>query len=172
MNENLSANAITKEIKAIGKDFPMQQVVSLLTNCDCYQGWTGELRYLLYRYEEYVAETMGQGLNKSIWNKIWAEEPSRSIEHIQPRSKGSEDPSTKAIYVHRLGNLTMLPPKVNSSLQDKCPKVKAETYANCGLLITNAIAKALKLKQAKWDRAAVETREKKILKWASAEWQD
>ena len=86
-NEKLSVDTITKELKAIGKDFPMQEVVSLLTNRDCYQGWTGQLRYLLYRYEEYVAETMGQGLNKSIWNKIWAEEPSRSIEHIQPRAK-------------------------------------------------------------------------------------
>jgi hypothetical protein len=169
-NENLSTDAILKELKALGKEFPMREVISELTNRDCYQGWTVQLRYFLYRYEEHIAETKGQGLNKSTWNKIWAEEPSRSIEHIQPRSKGSVSPSTKGIYVHRLGNLTMLPPKVNSSLQDKTPKEKAETYANCGLLITNDVSKFLK--KVKWDRSAVEKRERRMLKWASTEWQD
>ncbi len=169
-NENLSADTILKQLKGIGKDFPMRQVISELTNRDCYQGWTEQLRYFLYRYEEHVAQKAGQNLNKSTWNRIWAEEPSRSIEHIQPRSKGSEDRSTKGIYVHRLGNLTMLPPKVNFSLQDKTPKDKAETYANCGLLITTDVSRFLK--KAKWDRSAVEKRERRILKWASAEWQD
>lgn len=169
-NENLSPDAIRDELRLIGKDFPIRQVISQLANRDCYLNWTEQLRYLLYRYEEHVASKAGQALNNSMWNRIWAEEPSRSIEHIQARSRGSEDSSTRGIYVHRLGNLTMLPPKVNSSLQDKTPKDKAETYTTCGLLITIDVAKFLK--NAKWDRSAVEKRERRILKWASAEWQD
>jgi hypothetical protein len=169
-NERLTPSGIVEQLKEIGKDFPMKSVIAALSNRDCYQGWTEQLRYLLFRYEEYLAAKAGQSLNTSMWNRIWADEPSRSIEHIRPRSKGSEDRGTKAIFVHRLGNLTMLPPKVNSSLQDKEPKEKASTYNTCGLMVTAEVGRFVKA--AKWDRIAVEKRERRLLRWASSEWQD
>ncbi len=66
----------------------------------------------MFRFEEHLAKQRGERLNVGQWNKIWTDEPSRSIEHIQPQSSGED-------YIHELGNLTMLPPNVNSSLQDK-----------------------------------------------------
>jgi hypothetical protein len=169
-NDSLSSSAILDQLKAIGKEFPIKKVITDLLNRDCYQGWTEQLRYLLFRYEEYLAEKAGQCLNESQWNRIWADEPSKSIEHIRPRSKGSEDSSTKGIFVHRLGNLTMLPPGVNSKLQDKDPREKAATYNSCGLLLTIEVGKFVKA--ARWDRGAVEKREKRLVKWACSEWQD
>ncbi len=50
--------------------------------------------------------------------KIWIDDPSKSIEHIQPQS-------SEHYYVHHLGNLCMLPPGVNSSLKDKPTTEKA-----------------------------------------------
>jgi hypothetical protein len=64
----------------------------------------------------------------------------------------------------------MLPPKVNSSLQDKEPKEKASTYNTCGLMVTAEVGRFVKA--AKWDRIAVEKRERRLLRWASSEWQD
>jgi len=46
------------------------------------------VRYLLYRYDEFLAQKAGQKLNESQWNKVWADEPSKSIEHIKPQSSG------------------------------------------------------------------------------------
>jgi hypothetical protein len=167
-NENLNAAAITEELKKIGGDFPIKDVIKNLHNSDRYQGWSEQLRYFLFRYEEHLAAMAGQQLNESQWNKIWADEPSKSIEHIRARSKGSEDPSTRAIFVHRLGNLLMLPPGVNSKLQDKDPKDKAASYQSCGLLLAMEVGKLVRKK--KWDRPAVEKRERRLIRWALKEW--
>jgi len=58
-------------------------------------------------------------------------------------------------------------------LQDNGPKVEAKDYESCGLL--QAIKVARLIKKGKWDRAAVETREKRekrLIKWAEEEWAD
>jgi len=170
INEDLSPSVIQDELRSIGLDYPVEEVVKGLANADCYYDWTEQLRYFLFRYDEFLAKTAGQALNASQWNKIWADEPSKSIEHIRPRSKGSEDPKTSSIFVHRLGNLMMLPPGLNSKLQDNDPKVKGKDYESCGLL--QAIEVARLIKKGKWDRSAVEAREKRLVKWAAAEWAD
>jgi hypothetical protein len=168
-NENLSSKEIVDELNKVGQNFPISAVIQELNGKDCYQGWTEQLRYFLFRHEEYLAAAAGQVINESQWSKIWADEPSKSVEHIWPRSKGSEDPTTKAVFVHRLGNLMMLPPGVNSKLQDKAPKDKAAAYGSCGLLEAIEVAKLVK--KDKWDRAAVEKRERQLIKWATEEWQ-
>ena len=122
-----------------------------------------------FRYEEALAESKGQKLNESQWNKIWQDEPSKSIEHIRPQSFGSDDPKTSGVFVHRLGNLTMLPPGVNSKLQDDDPRDKAKTYKSCGLLGAIEVAELIQTGK-KWNRAAVERREKILVEWARKEW--
>lgn len=167
-NEELGFKVVLEQLRQIGDDFPIREVAKELFKRDCYQGWTEQLRYFFYRYDEHLAEKSGQYLNQSMWNKIWAEEPSKSIEHIRPQSKGSEDSGTSGIFVHRLGNLMMLPPRVNSQLKDSDPKSKAPTYDSCGLLQAIEVGKLLK--KEKWNRSAVEKREKRLVKWAIAEW--
>jgi hypothetical protein len=169
-NGNLGYKRILEELRSIGEDFRITEVVEELRNKDCYQGWTEQLRYFFFRYEEKLAEDSGQALNQAQWNRIWADEPSKSIEHVQPQSKGSEDPSTKGIFVHRMGNLMLLPPGLNSKLQDKSPKEKASSYESQGLLLAMEVGKMIK--RGKWDRRAVEKRERRLLRWASDEWKD
>jgi hypothetical protein len=89
-----------------------------------------------------------------------------------PQSKGSSNPSTSGVYVHRLGNLVLLPPGVNSKLKDLDPKQKAKTYESCGLLAATEIARTLRRKHGKWNRAIVERRERGLIRWASKEWGD
>ncbi|MEX2271001.1 MAG: DUF262 domain-containing HNH endonuclease family protein [Vicinamibacterales bacterium] len=167
-NEDLPPDQIAAALSRLGQQYPIEEAVAELVNSDCYNSWTEELRYFMFRYEESLAVAAGQKINESQWNKIWRDEPAKSIEHIRPRSRGSDDPKTSAVYVHRLGNLTMLPPGVNSKLQDDDPLDKRETYLSCGLLGTIEVAKMLS--SGKWNRSAVETREKKLIEWARKEW--
>jgi hypothetical protein len=73
-------------------------------------------------------------------------------------------------YIHRLGNLMMLAPSVNSSLKDTDPSLKAERYRSCGLLSGIEVGKLIG--NGKWNKAAVEAREQKLLSWAKIEWKD
>ena len=161
INEKLKPAEIVKELEVIGEIAPVGDVVENLWKEPMYPGRAEVLRYFLFRYEEHLAEEAGQKLNASQWNKIWLEEPSKSIEHIKPQSSG-------ASYIHRLGNLTALPPGVNSKLQDLEPKDKTKTYQSCGLLGTIEVAKAVK--RGGWTLSAIEQREKALIKWAKSEW--
>jgi hypothetical protein len=170
-NEGLAPAEIFSELARIGAEYPFQLDFKALSRENFYQGWTQELRYFFYRYEEYLAEKKGQRLNQSQWSRIWAEDPSKSIEHIHAQSRGSDNPKTSGIYIHRLGNLMMLPPGVNSKLQDITPAKKANEYSSCGLLAAIEVSKLLG-KGKKWNRVAVDKRERKLLQWAAHEWGD
>ncbi|TGT65661.1 MULTISPECIES: DUF262 domain-containing protein [unclassified Mesorhizobium] len=162
-NENLSCSDIMRCLSDLGKDYAISDVIKEFDPSNCYEGWTEELRYLFYRYDEHLAAKAGQKLNEYQWNKIWAEEPAKSVEHIKPQSSGVS-------YLHHLGNLMMLPPGVNSSLKDKDPSLKAETYSSCGLLSSIEVAKLIE--KGKWNKAAVEARAKRILAWSRSQWKD
>jgi len=98
------------------------------------------------------------------WQKIWMVSPSDSIEHIWPVSKAP----TK--HANRLGNLVLLPPKLNSQLQASDPMSKADSYRKTGLLI--AIDVADMIESGGWNKHTIESREEAILEWASREWAD
>ncbi len=171
-SDKLTANEILDRISEIGKEYAVRATAKELLNSDCYNGWTEELRYFFFRYEEYVAKKHGQKLNESEWNRIWEGEPSRSIEHVRPQSRGPWVSSTSGVFVHRLGNLLLLPPGVNSKLSDRDPKEKAKDYEHCGLLAATEVAKPLRKNNGKWDRKTVERRENSLVRWAATEWAD
>jgi len=93
---------------------------------------------------------------------------SDSIEHILPQSKGSQEP-TDADFVHRLGNLLLLPPRLNSELSDKEPIDKACRYQQTGLLIAAEVAQTIQGK-GEWERSQIEEREQKIREWIKVVW--
>jgi hypothetical protein len=162
-NEGLSRADILRRLSDIGKEYPISDVMDEFDPTNCYEGWTEQLRYLFYRYDEHLAAEAGERLNEHQWNKIWAEEPAKSVEHIKPQSSGVS-------YMHHLGNLMMLPPGINSKLKDKDPTLKAETYRTSGLL--SSIDVANRIKKAKWDKGAVEKRAQQIIAWARGQWKD
>jgi hypothetical protein len=161
ITEKSSASEIMKRLSELGKDYPIATVIDEW--CDptnAYEGWTQELRYFFYRYEEHLARKAGQKLNETQWNRIWEVEPSRSVEHIKPQSSGVS-------YMHHLGNLMMLPPGVNSKLKDLDPAKKAESYKTCGLLSSIEVAKLVG--KDRWDKGAVEARAFELLAWAKTQ---
>ena len=142
-------------------DFAIGSAVEQLRDVNCYEGWEEELRYFMFRYEEHLAAEQGQTFSNAQWERIWETAPAQSIEHITPQSSGRR-------YVHRLGNLTLLPPKLNSKLRDINPSKKAQDYEKTGLLI----AAELKPDLNGWKLDSVKKREERLLKWAKQEWAD
>jgi hypothetical protein len=106
---------ISKAIGAIGEEFKIADAVDALRNSDCYEGWQSELRYFMFRYEEHLSRKQKLNFSNEQWEKIWMVSPSESIEHIWANSKAPQKSK------HRLGNLLLLPPKLNSALQDDPP---------------------------------------------------
>ena len=161
-NEALGKPEILEELTSIGSEFSIDDAIENLRKADCYTDWQEELRYLFFRYEEYLSRDVGQNFDNEQWNRIWLGSAADSVEHILPQSKGPEH------VVHRLGNLVLLPPKLNSRLGAKNPVEKKEDYERTGLLIAHDVAGSL----ARWDEEAIETREIEVLEWAHMEWSD
>ena len=163
-NSDLSSDDIAERIRQLGADYTYDEIGDSVFNRDCYTKWKEELRYLLCRYEEHIAEERGQSFSNEQWNRIWQESASTSIEHILPQSKGSQDEAGIGIFVHRLGNLLLLPPHLNSELGDKDPQDKKDDYQGTGLLIAGDVAKMIQQKEG-WSEVEIETRENELLAW-------
>ncbi len=159
--KQIDANGIQSEIQSIGKDFPIEAAVQELENANCYNGWEHNLRYLMFRYEEHLSREEEQKFSNEQWERIWSTSPSKSIEHIIPQRTAPE--SVK----HTLGNLMILPPKLNSKLKDKHPNQKLEAYEGTGLFIAKKVAS-----EPIWTEETVRKRECELLKWATDEWAD
>ena len=162
-NLDLSSDDISKKIRGLRADYDFDIGVAhdLLYQADCYNKWEQELRYLLCRYEEHLAKERGQTFSNEQWNRIWQESPSSSIEHILPQSRYWH-------YVHWLGNLLILPPRLNSQLGDKTPEMKADHYQKTGLLIATDVAETIK--KDGWSQDEIESRTTDILDWLSSEY--
>ena len=162
MLDSMEHDEALRAVKALGSgEFAIENAVEDLRDEDRYEGWQEELRYFMFRYEEYLAAKKGQHFSNAEWTKIWQDTPAQSIEHITPQSKGY-------YYVHRLGNLVLLPPRLNSKLQDKSPAKKASAYEKTGLLIASELKRDLK----GWKAASVNKREDRLIRWAKKEWAD
>ncbi len=159
-NRQLSATSVIEELRNIGIDHPIETAIRELKQRNCYEDWQDELRYFFHRYEEYLAKRKGQQFENEHWNHIWAVSASQSVEHIKPQSSNTQ-------YVHWLGNLMLLPPKLNSKLGDKEPKEKIEAYRDTGMRIAVNVAQQC---SEGWTRKKVLDRERRLLGWASKEW--
>lgn len=171
-NRELSAADVLDKIKGIGESYSIDDLLNQPQNINWYEGWETELRYLLFRYEEHLAEQQGQQFDNEQWRRIWEDSPSRSIEHIFPQSKGSQEPlkdSQEGIYVHRLGNLLLLPPGLNSKLGNKDPKEKTSCYRQTGLFSAVDVARTI-INQQDWGTDQIKEREKQMIKWIREKW--
>jgi hypothetical protein len=62
----------------------------------------------------------------------------------------------------------ILPPRLNSKLQDKSPTGKADEYRKTGLLVVQKVVDQL----PSWRWESSEERENALLEWALEEWAD
>ena len=64
----------------------------------------------------------------------------------------------------------LLPPKLNSALQNKRAKGKAAHYRKTGLLIASQVAD--EIDTAGWKSRSIKEREERLIDWAAEEWAD
>jgi hypothetical protein len=162
INEDIGSDEISKQLTSIGDDLPITVAAQSLENRNCYERWSEELRYFLYCYDEEQAKKAGHAINEQCWKKIWSGAPAESIEHISPQASGLR-------FIHRLGNLIMLPPGVNSRLKAKEPKHKAESYETSGLYSTILIGRQIAQNEI-WNETSVRKRESELIAWAIEYW--
>ncbi len=166
------ASVILERIKKIGgaEGLDIEAAIDETRDSNCYEGWEEQLRYLLFRYEEYLAAKQGQKFTNEQWNHIWEGSAAESVEHIFPQSLGSSErvEPGKGVFVHRLGNLMLLPPGLNSKLKDQVPKNKADAYINTGLL--SAVGVATTIKKHGWTTEQIVQRENQLLDWIKTTW--
>lgn len=176
LNKQNQAAIAIKKIRRLGegKEYEADTVIDNLRGSDCYNSWGNDLRYFLYRYEEYLAEQQGVSLDKDLWEKAWLSTASSTIEHIRPQKwdakgwRGVLGRSRESVEnkVNRLGNLVLLPPNVNSKARDKSFAEKKKIYADYTSLlqIREIIAKE------NWGTGSIKEREEKMLLWAKTNW--
>ena len=165
-----NADDTLTELKNLGANYDIEEAFS--ENRNCYTRWSEELRYLLYRYEEHLAAQRGVRLNNRQWQSIWDDSASNTIEHILPQSSGSRrplDPGQEGVFVHRLGNLMLLPPDDNSSAGGQEPKAKVDVYRGTSLLLAEEVADLIE-KGDGWSIEQIQAREKKLMKWIFDTW--
>ena len=103
VNDNLSVQCINEAIGEIGQDFPIEQAIAAVGKTNCYEGWENELRYFMFRHEEYLAKKQKLNFSNEQWERIWMVSPAESIEHIWAKSNAPEKSR------HKLGNLVPVP---------------------------------------------------------------
>lgn len=158
----------------VGNSYSIEDAITLIKKTNCYDEWGDSFRYLMYRRELYLAEKQKSHLPKKQWSNIWAEEVKETIEHILPQSDVTlgdknmpENRKTKKVYHHRLGNLLVLEAHKNSSLQNKTPLVKAQSYNE--LLIEQEVRERIQ-QSKRWTLKEVKEREEELFEWMREEW--
>lgn len=161
----------------IGSWYPVTQFSELLGETNCYDGWEEELRYFLFRYEEYLAGKDKTKISYEIWESIWRESPIKSIEHIYPQDpyehwsdwKGKLGRAKNAVEnnKHRLGNLILLSPGINSSCSNLGFYEKKKIYKKELLRLKDEI-----VRKRDWDIRTISFRERKLIRWAKETWCD
>jgi hypothetical protein len=66
----LSEAEILIRMRAVGEEFPIEKLMTGVKDYyHSYEGWTEELRYLLFRYDEYLAKEAGENVNQAEWSR-------------------------------------------------------------------------------------------------------
>ena len=135
------------------------------------------MRYFFFRYEEYLAKKQKALISEEVWTNIWNESPLKSIEHIFPQTPNEMDKTWKGKFgkgknvitknIHRLGNLLLLSPNVNSQCSNKSFINKKIIYKKQLLRLKDEI-----IEKKDWNIKNLESRERKLINWAKETWCD
>lgn len=168
----ITKNDAVKEIGVIANRFTINGALEKIKGEDWYGSYDNDLKYLLYRYEEYLASKAGETISEDIWEKIWSGSPATTIEHIHPKTytekwKGAIGENQEQLdeVVNGIGNLILLPPGVNSKAGQKPFAEKKEIYKSYHLLMIDEI-----LKLNTWNKVTIEAREEKLLDFIKETW--
>jgi hypothetical protein len=169
-------------LQALGKDHPIDQAVMQgLVSQDCYETSPELCRYVLWLYEEYLADKHGPGATVDPHDRaaIWKMRASDSIEHVFPQNPSGElgwkgkmhregqSAEPVAQHVGRIGNLVLLPIVLNQAAKTKPFRDKRVIYAAHKLRMIEHVCN-----EPDWTLAQIESREAQIIEFAKRRWSD
>lgn len=171
-------NQIMVGLRQLGEEYPIEDALKeSLIGKNAYEH-AENCRYLLWAYEEHLANQQGVVVDEAERSKIWKARAADSIEHVFPQSPsgspwhnkmrgadGSAQPLSPNI--DRIGNLLLLPMQLNQEAQNYAFGVKKETYAKYSLRMIQEVCK-----EDDWTLNQIEVREGRIVKWARDRWGD
>jgi hypothetical protein len=174
-------NQIMNALRELGNEYPIDDALEAgVIGKDCYDR-PEECRYLLWCYEEHLAEKLGSGVRVDPIEKakIWRLSAADSIEHIFPQNpsgawrgkmrRSADDVTSQPVErnVGRIGNLLLLPVPLNQEAQNFAFSEKKAIYEKHNLRMVQEVCK-----QRDWTLAEIERREAKIAAWARTRWSD
>jgi len=68
INDNLDDKVISEGLHLIGNSYKISDILEEWDD-NAYEGWQKNLRYLLYRYDEFLAKESGEAINDMVWQK-------------------------------------------------------------------------------------------------------
>lgn len=173
------AGTIMDALKDLGHDYPIDMAVKQgLDHTNCYEDNQEVCRYVLWNYEDHLAEEAGPNaeVNEEARQIIWQKRSaSESIEHVLPQNPeagGAWDgkiPQSDGFteQVNRIGNLILLPMKINQEAKRQGFTAKKPIYAKAKLRMVDEV---ISLKD--WSEDQIVAREKRIVEWAKLAWAD
>ena len=179
-DNHLRYSEIISAVRKIGEEYPIDDAINEgLRDKNAYDGNQDVIRYILWRYEEYLAKQADSNaiINEEHKKEIWeARKANETVEHILPQNYEDggawdgkiEDDTDDELIINSIGNLLLFPQKLNSDVGRKGFKEKKKIYQNSeGLRIVKEV-----LECDDWSQKEIKEREEKILQWITEEWQD
>jgi len=169
-------------LKTLGADYPIDDAVAEgLEKRNCYEEDPGLCRFVLWRYEEHLANKAGKNatVDDIARQQIWKQRAVDSIEHVFPQNASKNGPWEKKMcrdgedaqaiweHIHRIGNLVLLPQSLNSEAQRKGFDDKKKILGKHNLRMIREV-----IEKDDWTLDEIEARERRICNWAKKEWAD
>lgn len=178
------AKELCNDIQVIGSKFSFVDGINYVKGSDWYGSYNKDIIYVLQRWEE---ELTKKPLSATVWDKIWEEDPSKTIEHIFPKNYPSSKSGREEFhinwehggkqwnqekldkFVNRIGNMTLLPAGMNSQLGQKSYLEKVKKYDETGFKIHPTKDSAY-LKKGYWTENSIKEREEDIVEFIKKTW--
>jgi len=159
--DNLKETAQQHSLKDIGR---------ILKEEKTYGVWNQELRYFLYHYEMELSRKNSDYFSQKDWDIIWSKNIENTIEHIYPQQdtdkwKGKV-PRNKDHYRHVIGNLILLPTKLNSKASNDDFKTKVDIYNSTDIKAAKEVGQLY----SDWDFHSINDRTDHLIKFAQSFW--
>ena len=168
-------------LRKLGEAFPIAEAVKVgLIGKNCYESPLA-CRYILWRYEEYLAQLAGKGatVDEQVRQAIWNERADDSIEHIFPQNpeqggawdgkmrRGKGKPCLVSDHVGRIGNLLVLPQVLNEEAKRQGFQQKKPIYEKHNLRMVAEVTQ-----KDDWNLSQIDDREVRIAEFAMIAWGD
>ena len=174
---------LMRSLRGLALDHPIEDAVEVaLKGTNFYEGNPGRCRYVLWRYEEYLAREAGRGaeIEDQVMRAVWGRPAEKTIEHIFPQNPEPNGPWRAKMrrgsvgracpvgdHVHRIGNLALLSATLNDEAKRQGFEQKKAVYLKQQLLMFREV-----LTCGNWTLKEIEDRENRIMEWARGEWAD